>query len=59
MRINNLKLFFNTERELLEHASGDFLSQWPIPAILLTETEFYPNGSELTVSCFRGWIGVR
>ena len=27
MRINNLKLFFNTECELLEHASGDIPSQ--------------------------------
>src|ERR1044071_4301077 len=34
MRINNLKLFFNTECELLEHASGDFPSQCLIPAIL-------------------------
>jgi hypothetical protein len=53
MRIDNLKLFFDTECELLEHASGTFFLSGPIPAIHLTE--FSPNGSELTVSCF-SWV---
>src|SRR5690242_1948494 len=49
MRINNLKLFFNTECELLEHVSGDS-SQWPVPAILRYPVS--PPGWELTVSVF-------
>src|SRR5690349_17545668 len=53
VRINNLKLFLNTECELLEHASGNSLlsdGSSSLPS--------FPNGSELTVSCF-SWVDYR
>src|ERR1051326_5118770 len=50
MRINNLKLFFNTECKLLEHASGEL--SFSMIDSSHTPYRVSPNGSELTVSCF-------
>jgi hypothetical protein len=58
MRINNLKLFFNTECELLEHASGTFfLSDRFQPYSLPSFSKWFGVDGRLF---FHGWItGVR
>jgi hypothetical protein len=58
MRINNLKLFFNTECELLEHAQGTFfLSDRFQPYSLPSFSKWFGADDQLF---FGGWItGVR
>jgi hypothetical protein len=54
MRINNLKLFFNTECELLEHAPADFLLRDRFQPYSLPSSR---DGFELIVRLFvHGWI---